>query len=44
MQIVVSFAGVLMMIVVARGLNAIGLKRERKSGWTQPIEKIPPVR
>lgn len=30
MQIVVSFAGVLMLIVVARLLNAISLKRERK--------------
>lgn len=44
MQIVVSFAGVLMMIVTARLLNAISLKRERKSGWTQSIEKVPPVR
>jgi hypothetical protein len=44
MQIVVSFSGVLMMVIVARLLNAISLKRERKSGWTQSIEKVPPVR
>ncbi|MEY9184862.1 hypothetical protein ABIG06_006413 [Bradyrhizobium sp. USDA 326] len=44
MQIVVSFAGALMIIVIARLLNAISLKRDRKSAWTQSIEKVPPVR
>ncbi|MCP3446314.1 OpgC family protein [Bradyrhizobium sp. CCGUVB14] len=44
MQILVSFAGVSIMIVVARLLNAISLKRERTSGWTQAIDKIPLVR
>ncbi|MBR0820001.1 OpgC family protein [Bradyrhizobium liaoningense] len=44
MQIVVSFAGVLMMVVVARLLNAISIKRERKSAGTQSIGKVPPVR
>ncbi|KGT73875.1 OpgC domain-containing protein [Bradyrhizobium japonicum] len=44
MQIVVSVAGVLMMIVVARVLNAISIQRERKSAGTQSIGKVPPVR
>ncbi|MCP1767619.1 OpgC family protein [Bradyrhizobium japonicum] len=44
MQIVVSVAGVLMMIVVARILNAISIKREWKSAGTQSIGKVPPVR
>ncbi|WLB52260.1 OpgC family protein [Bradyrhizobium japonicum] len=42
MQIVVSVAGVLMMIVVARVLNAISI--QRKSAGTQSIGKVPPVR
>lgn len=44
MQIMVSVAGVLMMIVVARLLNAINIQRERKSAGTQSIGKVPPVR
>lgn len=44
MQIVVSVAGVLMMIVVARLLNAINIPRERKSAGTQSIGIVPPVR
>jgi len=44
MQIVVSVAGVLMMIGVARFLNAIGIQRDRKSAATQSIGKVPSVR
>ncbi|MDA9413930.1 membrane protein [Bradyrhizobium sp. CCBAU 25360] len=44
MQIVVSVAGVLMMIGVARLLNAIGIQRDRKSAATQSIGKVPSVR
>jgi len=44
MQVAVSLAGVLMLIVVARLLNAISVKRERQSAWAQSIERVPPVR
>ncbi|WP_244429427.1 MULTISPECIES: OpgC domain-containing protein [Bradyrhizobium] len=44
MQIVVSVAGVLMMIGIARLLNAMGIRRERKSAGTQSIGQVPPVR
>jgi hypothetical protein len=43
MQIVVSFAGVLMMIVIAQLLNAISIKREPQPGRTS-MGKAPPVR
>jgi hypothetical protein len=43
MQIGLSLAGILVMIAIASLLNAVSIKRERQSRWTQPIEKGPPA-
>jgi hypothetical protein len=40
MQIVLSFGGILVMIVVAMLLNAISIKPGRQPQWTQPTEPV----
>ncbi|CUU19722.1 OpgC protein CDS [Bradyrhizobium sp.] len=43
MQIVLSLAGILAMIVVAMLLNRISVRRSHYPGWTQSTKKIAPV-
>lgn len=43
MQIVLSLAGILAMIVVAMLLNLVSVKRGQYPGWTQSTEKIAPA-
>ncbi|MGY8633761.1 OpgC domain-containing protein [Bradyrhizobium sp. 14AA] len=43
MQIVLSLTGILVMIVVARLLNATSNKRGREPRWTQSAERIAPT-
>lgn len=43
MQVVLSLAGILAMIVVAMLLNRISVRRSRYPGWTQSTKKIAPV-
>jgi hypothetical protein len=40
MQIVLSLAGILVMIFVSRLLNSISIKRGRKPRWTKPSEHL----
>jgi hypothetical protein len=40
MQIVLSLAGILVMIVVATLLNSISIRRGRRPRWTQPTEQV----
>lgn len=42
-QVAVSLAGILVMIVVARLLNATGSKRERQLEWTASAERTAPA-
>lgn len=43
MQIVLSLAGILAMIVVAMLLNRISVKRGHYAGWTQSTEEVAPA-
>jgi hypothetical protein len=43
MQLVLSLGGILVMIVVATLLNAIGIKRGRQPRWTQPTKRVTPT-
>ena len=40
MQIVLSLAGILVMIVVATLLNSISIRHGRRPQWTQPTEQV----
>jgi hypothetical protein len=40
MQIVLSLAGILVMIVVATLLNSISIRHGRRPRWTQPTEQV----
>jgi hypothetical protein len=40
MQIVLSLAGILMMIVVATLLNSISIRHGRQPRWTRPTEQV----
>jgi len=39
-QIVLSLAGILVMIVVATLLNSISIRHGRQPRWTQPTEQV----
>ena len=40
MQIVLSLAGILVMIVVATLLNSISIRHARQPRWTHPTEQV----